>query len=140
MLRSSMTVMASPRLTGLAGEAGREPEHCLLPARTGEFAGIQCADCGFPVDAGEFDSRVGDAGTDVNEAGEVLAVEPCGVGDAQPGGGFESVDAVSNCAKRRWSHEAVMSPSLNFDLHGGADDFPGCRHRRRRRGRRAMRK
>jgi hypothetical protein len=48
------------------GEAGREAEHPLFPARDGEPADVQRADGVFPVDGGS-------PGAVVDEAGEVVA-------------------------------------------------------------------
>ena len=56
----------------LVGEAGRQEQDSAL-ARTGQLAGVQGADRGFPVGRGR-------PGAVVDEAGEVVAAQPGAVG------------------------------------------------------------
>lgn len=62
----------------LVSEAGREAEHSALAAGAGQLAGVQCADRGFPVDAGQPGAGAGDAGAGVDEtvALQVLTETP----------------------------------------------------------------
>lgn len=76
------------------GEAGSEVEHPAFPGRAWEPAPVQGVDGGFPVDCRR-------AGTVVDEAAEVVAAgEPCAVGDDQPGGGLERVEALGSGPER----------------------------------------
>src|ERR1700739_2750868 len=82
---------------GPAGDAGGQEEHPAFPSAGGELAGVQGADSGFPVDAGEQGGAVADAGAGGDEpAGEVLAVQPTASVDQEAGAGFEGV--YSACA------------------------------------------
>jgi hypothetical protein len=68
-------------------------EHSLFASGTGQVAGVEGGDRGWPVDD-RYWLVVGEAVCDGDElAGEVGPVEP-GLGDEQFGGGFEAVDAL----------------------------------------------
>jgi hypothetical protein len=67
--RSSMPVTASPRVTD-TWSARLAARRSILrsPARAWQLAGVQGADRGGPVDAGQFDAGLGDAGAGADEA------------------------------------------------------------------------
>jgi hypothetical protein len=59
---------------GSVGEAGREAQDSLFTSGTGQVAGVERGDGGWPVDHGHVGGAVGDAGAEVDESlGETVA-------------------------------------------------------------------
>jgi hypothetical protein len=77
------------------GQAGREAQDSLFSSGTGQFAGVERGDGGWPVDCGHVGDAVGDAGAEVDESlGGAVAAQEVSVVDEEVGGGFEAVETV----------------------------------------------
>jgi hypothetical protein len=84
----------------IGGKAGRKAEHPLLSSRARQFARVEREDHGLPVDAGQLDAGFGDAGTCVDEAGEVVAAKPRRMGDNQRGSSLDRAEALRSGPQR----------------------------------------